>query len=323
MKAYFALIFGIAAVLAVSCSQEPTRILPQEYGIAPIAMFCPEQDCGGNLEFMIESSRESVHCAFFDLDLENVIMALAKKSKEADVKIVMDSDNYDRQIKGNVVLDDRNQLMHNKFCVFDKSAVWTGSFNPTHNGNERNNNNVIVLYSGILAQNYEDEFGELWNKTFSSGQKTKNPRIIFNNKKIENFFCPDDKCEDEAIRHIRKANSSIYFMAFSFTSERIADELLFNGKAEIKGVVEKRNANGQGSQFGRLKDFGIDVKLDSNPYSMHHKVFVIDREIVITGSYNPTSAGAFRNDENIIIIHDREIAEKFIKEFEKVYAASG
>ena len=87
--------------------------------------------------------------------------------------------------------------------------------------------------------------------------------------------------------------------------------------------VEKRNANGQGSQFGRLKDFGIDVKLDSNPYLMHHKVFVIDREIVITGSYNPTSAGAFRNDENIIIIHDREIAEKFIKEFEKVYAASG
>ena len=53
---------------------------------------------------------------------------------------------------------------------------------------------------------------------------------------------------------------------------------------------------------------------------MHHKVFIIDEEIVITGSYNPTSSGTKRNDENLLIIHDKEIANEFTQEFEKVWA---
>ena len=48
---------------------------------------------------------------------------------------------------------------------------------------------------------------------------------------------------------------------------------------------------------------------------MHHKVFIIDNETVITGSYNPTSGGDERNDENMLIIHDKSIADAFLREF--------
>ncbi len=48
---------------------------------------------------------------------------------------------------------------------------------------------------------------------------------------------------------------------------------------------------------------------------MHHKVLIIDEETVITGSFNPTKNGDEGNDENVLIIHDKEIAKKFLGEF--------
>ena len=48
---------------------------------------------------------------------------------------------------------------------------------------------------------------------------------------------------------------------------------------------------------------------------MHHKVFIIDNETVITGSYNPTKHANEKNDENILVIHGREIAGEYVQEF--------
>ena len=51
---------------------------------------------------------------------------------------------------------------------------------------------------------------------------------------------------------------------------------------------------------------------------MHHKVFIIDNSTVITGSFNPSKNGDERNDENMLVIKDREIAALFLDEFERV-----
>ena len=45
----------------------------------------------------------------------------------------------------------------------------------------------------------------------------------------------------------------------------------------------------------------------------------LDNETVITGSYNPTANGNQNNDENILIIHDKEIAAQYDKEFERIF----
>ena len=59
---------------------------------------------------------------------------------------------------------------------------------------------------------------------------------------------------------------------------------------------------------------------DNNSYSMHHKVFIIDDKIVITGSYNPTKSGTSKNDENVLVIYSSEVAEKYLEEFGVVYS---
>ena len=61
------------------------------------------------------------------------------------------------------------------------------------------------------------------------------------------------------------------------------------------------------------------VKKDTNKYKMHHKVFIIDNETVVTGSFNPTASAENKNDENIIIIKDRMIAGSFLKEFGRLW----
>jgi phosphatidylserine/phosphatidylglycerophosphate/cardiolipin synthase-like enzyme len=279
--------------------------------------FCPKDNCSLHLVNFIDSAKEYVNCAFFDLDLKEVINKLALKSQDVEVRLVIDNNNYDGSIKGNIVVDTNSQLSHNKFCVVDGKKILTGSMNPTDRGAYYNNNNLIIVNSKYLARNYDDEFNELWGRNFSKGSEVKFPVVYLNNQRVENYFCPEDECAKHVIDIINKAEQSIYFMTFTFTNEDIADAILFKD-VDIKGVFEARQVS-KYSQFERLKDFGLDVKKDKNGYNMHHKVFIIDNKTVITGSFNPTKAGDNRNDENVLIIHDKDIAKKYLEEFEYLW----
>lgn len=310
------LILLLLLFFLVGCQKTGKVIQLVESGPEPRVYFCPRDNCENELINTINKAQNFIHCAFFDIDLEKLIDVLNKKSKTIDVKLVIDSDNYFKQTKSiPIILDNKNQLSHNKFCIIDNKIITTGSFNPTENGNKKNNNNLIIINSRFLAENYEEEFQELWNKEFGSGAYVKYPKIIYNYKEIENYFCPEDKCSHHLINEILNAKNSIYFMTFSFTDENVADAILFSNITEIHGIMDKMQAAGKYSQFKRLKEFGIDVKVDNNPKFMHHKTFIIDNETVITGSYNPTSAGDRKNDENIIIIRSKKLAQEYLKEF--------
>ena len=319
------IILFLLLVLVTGCSKTNItgdvieETIPSETGKEIAVYFCPEDDCEDVLIKVVNSSTKSLHCALFDIDLEDLIKVIGKKSRSFDVKLVVDNVNYG-EIKGpGVRQDTSSQFSHNKFCVIDNKVVFTGSLNPTNNGAYKNNNNLIIIHSKYLANNYEDEFKELWNGEFGEGEKVRYPLIYFNNHEIENYFCPEDKCSEKIIKELRKAEKSIYFMTFSFTNEAIADAILFNDKADIKGLFEKRGSGSEYSQYNRLKDFGVDVRVDTNGYSMHHKVFIIDNRTVITGSMNPKGSGDGKNDENILIIHNKDIAKKYVEEFWRLY----
>jgi phosphatidylserine/phosphatidylglycerophosphate/cardiolipin synthase-like enzyme len=47
---------------------------------------------------------------------------------------------------------------------------------------------------------------------------------------------------------------------------------------------------------------------DGNCYILHHKVIIIDKRTVITGSYNFTSGAEKDNDENLVIVNDPALA---------------
>ncbi len=281
--------------------------------------FCPRDDCENNLVAFLDSAKESIHCALFDIGLESVQDKLLEKEKQMEVLIVTD-DHYLKKFDHHFVRTDRSGLMHNKFCIIDGMKITSGSMNPTENGAHKNNNNLLFIESKILAQNYEEEFQEMWNGTFKKGDKVRNPNVMISDTKIGVYFCPDDQCALRVKEELKKATKEIYFMTFSFTHEGIANMLLLKHLDGIKinGVMEARQVT-KHSQMMRLNNSGMDVLKDTNKQNLHHKVFIIDNKTVITGSFNPTNGGDKRNDENILIIEDEKIAKLFLEEFDKIH----
>jgi phosphatidylserine/phosphatidylglycerophosphate/cardiolipin synthase-like enzyme len=281
--------------------------------------FCPRENCADALVAFLDTAQESIHCALFEIDQPDIQRKLLEKNEMIEVQVVTDND-YLYEFNHSFVVVDTWGLQHNKFCVVDGKKVSTGSMNPTINGDEKNNNNLILVTSELLARNYEAEFQEMWAGTFKKGDSVGTPEVLVSDILVKSYFCPEDDCAKKVRNELEKATTSVHFMTFSFTHESIGNILLLKHQEgiAIQGVMEARQVT-QYSRFEQLLFQGIDVVKDGNKQNMHHKVFIIDEETVVTGSFNPSNSGDTRNDENVLIITDADIAARFMEEFRYVW----
>ncbi|MDR2697393.1 MAG: phospholipase D-like domain-containing protein [Holophagales bacterium] len=65
-----------------------------------------------------------------------------------------------------------------------------------------------------------------------------------------------------------------------------------------------------------LRNAGISIYIDNEHSLAHNKIMIIDKEIVITGSFNFSKA-AERNAENMLIIQDERLAKHYIANWER------
>ncbi|MEW6061344.1 MAG: phospholipase D-like domain-containing protein [Bacteroidota bacterium] len=63
-----------------------------------------------------------------------------------------------------------------------------------------------------------------------------------------------------------------------------------------------------------LANAGISsVKIDAAHAIAHNKVMIIDKEIVITGSFNFSKAAEGSNTENFLVVRVKELASPYIE----------
>ena len=139
---------------------------------------------------------------------------------------------------------------------------------------------------------------------------------------VEVYFSPDDGTASSLVNLIQGAKECVFFMAYSFTSDDIAQAMLDRARVgvTVAGVFDESQVkSNRGGEYDNLLSSGLDVRLDGSRDRMHHKVIVIDGRVVITGSYNFSASAEERNDENTLIIHSPGIAAQFLEEFERVY----
>jgi phosphatidylserine/phosphatidylglycerophosphate/cardiolipin synthase-like enzyme len=282
---------------------------------------------------VINSAQRSLDIAIYELNLDDVGDAiLAARDRGIAVRMVTDTDELEEletlirlQEEGiPIVPDNRGAIMHNKFVVVDGQAVWTGSWNFTVNDTYRNNNHAIYIRSPELAQNYTVEFEEMYNtNTFgpTSPANTPNPKLQIGDTLIETCFAPEDECGSQLAALINQAQQNIRFMAFSFTHEELGQAVEAKARAglPVQGVFETRGSETEHSEFGRMRRQQLDVWQDGNPYTLHHKVFIIDEKAVALGSFNFSANADDSNDENMLIIHNPELARQFLAEFQRVH----
>lgn len=133
--------------------------------------FSPDEPCDVKLTKFIQSAKQSIDVAIYDINLDTFAHHLALLSKKIPVRVVVDR----RQSKGthsivpalikngvNVKYGHQRGIMHNKFTIVDGKFLETGSFNYTGHAAQANNENQVYLANPKVVERYKKRFEELW-----------------------------------------------------------------------------------------------------------------------------------------------------------------
>jgi phosphatidylserine/phosphatidylglycerophosphate/cardiolipin synthase-like enzyme len=221
-----------------------------------------------------------------------------------------------------VCYDSRNDaLMHHKFMLIDQKGVWTGSTNLTWGAFERNNENSLWLLDVGLVQAYRAEFDAIF-----AGQENDLGRshgFWLGATEGRVYFSPAGglKARQAILDLVQRSSHEIWVAAFVLTDRRIVQALTSAHQrgVQVRVVIDGRNLENSREELLGLA--GIEVRRDGNPYAMHHKVMVLDREWVVTGSYNFTHSAFGRNNENLLILRDGALAQRYRREVEAIWRA--
>lgn len=138
--------------------------------------------------------------------------------------------------------------------------------------------------------------------------------IILRDTPVQLYFSPRGGCTQAITREISNAKEEILIQAYSFTSAPIAKSLLAAHKRGIKvaAILDKSQKREKYTSATFLSNAGITVLIDPAHAIAHNKIIIIDRETVITGSFNFSKAAEEKNAENLLIVRSRELAAKYI-----------
>ena len=142
----------------------------------------------------------------------------------------------------------------------------------------------------------------------------------------EAYFSPGGGIQDQIIRRVHLAGSTIDIAMYSFTSEALAEALVdaHERGVKIRVIRDASQSHNKHDENAFLRAHGIDVRVmkGKNREIFHDKFAIFDGKLLETGSFNWTANGEKYNHENIIFFTDAELIKAFQQEFEKLWKAS-
>lgn len=139
---------------------------------------------------------------------------------------------------------------------------------------------------------------------------------------ITTCFTPAQDCVDLIVSILDHAQSQIRLQAYGFTSLPILTALVSAKRRGVDVVVildksdDRVSFDGRASGAEIMARAGIPVFIDYRPAIAHNKVVVVDKHIVVTGSYNFTASAEYRNAENVTVIDSSKVANRFLSNWE-------
>jgi phosphatidylserine/phosphatidylglycerophosphate/cardiolipin synthase-like enzyme len=154
-----------------------------------------------------------------------------------------------------------------------------------------------------------------------SCQAQEQPKVPPAFPPIKIYFSPQGGCTEAVVKEIGTAKTDILVQAYSFTSVPIAKALVDAHKrgVKIQVILDKSQRTEKYSSADFVRNAGISTLIDAKHAIAHNKVMVIDGQTIITGSFNFTKAAESNNAENLLVIRDKEIADKYAANW-KVHA---
>jgi len=134
--------------------------------------------------------------------------------------------------------------------------------------------------------------------------------ITLNNAPTQIYFSPNGGATYAIVRELRKAKNEVLVQAYSFTSKEIAQALIdaHNRGVHTEIILDKSNRSTKYSAGDFTAHMRIPTYIDDTHAIAHNKIIIIDRDVVITGSFNFTKAAEKNNAENLVIFRSEELA---------------
>ena len=236
-------------------------------------------------------------------------------------------------------------LMHHKYVVRDRDAVWTGSMNWTDDSWSRQENVIAIVQSVELAHAYGLDFDHLWESGAVIGGHVEPRPVDVGGIEVRPWFTPEN---GEALAHriakrIGQAKKRVRIASPVLSSGPILGtlaEVCSDGKVDVAGIVDDTQVDGVLYQWRMngnsswkvpaLRRFLETAKFTGKPSTkwapdtvhdfMHAKITVAD-DISFIGSFNLSHSGEL-NAENVLEIRDAKIADQlaaFVDEIRVLY----
>jgi phosphatidylserine/phosphatidylglycerophosphate/cardiolipin synthase-like enzyme len=223
-----------------------------------------------------------------------------------------------------VKADYNPDIFHQKFIIRDMSsrattpppAVLTGSTNFTITCTHSNLNHIVIFHDHRIAGRFNEEFKQLKQGRFGQRESTRSSKLnIYNlgGVPVRILFSPDNVPELEVAKQMLKASRLVDFAIFTFSGSSVFDDvmvMLSRAGVKIRGVFDSKQGNQEWSSREWLQRAGIEFyypdlsrePFKSNLRKVHHKLMVVDDDIVIGGSMNYTAPANEFNDENVFVL---------------------
>lgn len=135
---------------------------------------------------------------------------------------------------------------------------------------------------------------------------------------IDAFFSPHGGATEAVVREIDGAKNEILVQAYSFTSAPIAKALVSAKKRGIKieVVLDKSQRKEKYTSADFVAHAGIPTYIDAKHAIAHNKIIIVDKQTLITGSFNFTKAAEEKNAENLLVLKgNKPLVERYLQNF--------
>lgn len=277
--------------------------------------------------------------------------------RNAPIPIIDDSADGS---KGSDLMHHKFVVVDNRILIvtsanFSTSDIHGDFTSPSSLGNA---NNLLKIDNSELADMFTQEFNLMWGD--GPGGKpdskfgVKKPyrpaqQVTVGDTTINVQFSPTSTAQpwsDSANGLIGKtlnaANQSVDMALFVFSEQRLANILETDHKrgVQVRALIEPDFAFRNYSEALDMMGVALSNKCKYEPNNrtwqepittvgvpqlpkgdlLHHKFGVIDGQTVITGSHNWSVAANNGNDETVLVIQSKTVAEHFEREFNRLYA---
>jgi phosphatidylserine/phosphatidylglycerophosphate/cardiolipin synthase-like enzyme len=145
---------------------------------------------------------------------------------------------------------------------------------------------------------------------------------------IEAKFARNESVADVIVRLLGDASSSIEGALYRFNHPILAQALESAVERGVRvrilvdGNKYKESRSTQELLSGAIIPFRLSYGRRGKGSKMHHKFMVVDRQTVLTGSYNWTMESEEENHENLIIMRNADPAEAYVREFDALWTGA-